>query len=112
MKFEDYGIDKNRKQELMELVCLKENREILEKAAQMSNSYLAPYLVASLTSDRCQNGNLKAGCRTLFQSLPYSPCTENDFYAYRKKTLAIFDSFLKMRDKQHKGRIGSIKGDF
>ena len=42
MKFEDYGIDKNRKQELMELVCLKENREILEKAAQMSNSYLAP----------------------------------------------------------------------
>lgn len=95
MKLSDYGIDDSRKKELLEMAMRKENREALEAAAKISNPALAPYLVASLVSEKNKDGKSKVGSRTLFRSMYYPPCTEDDFYAYRRKTLAVFNYFIK-----------------
>ena len=93
----DYGITARRGHELIILAQQEENKEILEEAAEVSNSYLAPYLVRSLTSGRNQKGQSKVGYRTLFKYAPYPPCKEDDFYAYKRKTLAVFNTFLNGR---------------
>ncbi len=92
MKMEDYGISEARSKELMELARLEENRDVLEMAANASNDYLAKYLIVSLSRKR-------AGFRTLFKYEAFLPCTKNDFYAYRRRTLAFFDSFLRHREE-------------
>ena len=93
----DYGVSESRERELIILAQQEENRGILEEAAEVSNSYLAPYLVRSLTSGRNQKGQSKVGYRTLFKYAPYPPCKEDDFYAYKRKTLAVFNTFLNGR---------------
>lgn len=93
----DYGISRSRARELMILVQQKENRVFLEEAAEASNPYLAPYLIQSLTGERNRDGKAKIGYRQFFKYVQYPPCKEDDFYAYRRRTLAIFNNFLNDR---------------
>ena len=97
MTITDYGIDESCERELLEMATMPENQKFLSIAANVSNSYLAPYLVRSLTSGRYQDGRLKLGYRSLFKGCYYRPCKEDDFYAYRRLTLAIFHSLIKSR---------------
>ena len=85
----DYGIDETRCKELLELAKREENQRILEMAAKASNDYLAQYLVISFQKKG-------VGFRRLFKDEVYPPCTEDDFYAYKRRTLALFDIFLKV----------------
>ena len=81
-----YGITEERGQELLKLAALEENRQAVREAAQKSNPLLAPYLAKSLLE--------KVGYDRLFGKTYYRPCTRADFYAYRRKALAIFDGLL------------------
>ena len=87
----DYGIDEVRCKELLELAKCEDNQRILEMAAKASNDYLAQYLVISLQKKG-------VGFRSLFKDEVYLPCTEDDFYAYKRRTLALFDIFLKVEE--------------
>lgn len=81
-----YGISKERGQELLRLAMMEENRQAVCKAAEESNSYLAPYLVKSLRQG--------VGYYQIMGTMYFRPCTAADFYGYRRKTLAIFDRLL------------------
>lgn len=85
-KLTDYGISEQRGTELLKLAALEENQETVCRAANMSNPYLAPYLVKSLQK--------KVGYDRLFGSMYFRPCIRQDFYGYRRKTLAIIDQLL------------------
>ncbi len=81
-----YGITEERGRELLRLTMMEENRQALYEAAEESNPLLAPYLAKSLRE--------KVGYDRLFGKMYYQPCTRADFYAYRRKALAIFDGLL------------------
>ena len=85
-KLADYGIGEERGTELLKLAALEENQETVCRAANLSNPYLAPYLVRSL-----QQG---IGYYKLFGKMYFRPCTGADFYGYRRKALAIFNRLL------------------
>ena len=94
-KLTDYGISEERGAELLELAAMKENQRTVCKAASLSNPYLAPYLVKSLQE--------KVGYDRLFGSMYFRPCVRQDFYGYRRKTLAIIDRLLAdMAEEHHK----------
>ena len=97
MTITDYGIDESCEKELLDMAAMPENQKFLSIAANVSNSYLAPYLIRSLTSGRYQDGRLKLGYRSLFKGCYYRPCKEDDFYAYRRLTLVVFHSLIKSR---------------
>ena len=71
---------------MLRLATLKENRRAVCEAAEKSNPLLAPYLAKSLRE--------KVGYDRLFGKMYYVPATKADFYAYRRKALAIFDGLL------------------
>lgn len=81
-----YGITEERGQELLKLATLEENRQAVYEAAEKSNPLLAPYLAKSLRE--------KVGYDRLFGKMFYQPCTRADFYAYRRKTLAILNGMM------------------
>lgn len=92
-KLADYGISEERGAELMKLAALEENQETVCRAANLSNPYLAPYLVKSL-----QQG---VGYYKLFGKMYFRPCTGADFYGYRRKTLSIIDRLLADVAEEH-----------
>lgn len=85
-KLVHYGITRERGRELLWLATLEENRQAVCEAAEKSNPSLAPYLAKSLRG--------KVGYDRLLGKMYYRPCTKSDFYAYRRKALAIFDGLL------------------
>lgn len=86
-KLVHYGIGEKRGRELLMLATLEENRQAVCEAAEKSNPSLAPYLAKSLRG--------KVGYDRIFGKMYYRPCTRADFYAYRRKTLAIFGKLME-----------------
>lgn len=82
----DYGIDCSRMAELMELARLEENKGLICKAAELSNPGLSTFIIESLTQKRGYD-------RIYIKS--YIPAKCDDFYAYRRKTLALFSLLLE-----------------
>lgn len=100
MKLSDYGLDKAQVNILLKKAKKKENRTLVENAATASNSFLSQYIVKSLVADTFKDGRSKVGYRTLFKSY-FLPCTEDDFYAYRRKALYIFKILLRGRETEN-----------
>ncbi len=85
-KLEDYGISKDRAQELLILARQEQNMDLLRRAAESSCPGLSDSLVKSLTEG--------IGYWTIC-SWVYIPATKADFYGYRRKTLAAFNNLLQ-----------------
>ncbi len=81
-----YGITEARGRELLQLATQEDYRDLVCQAAELSNSYLASYLVKSLRQG--------IGYDRIFGRRYIYPCTRADFYGYRRKTLAIIDRLL------------------
>lgn len=81
-----YGITEARGQELLKLAAQENNWDLVCRAAELSNSFLSPYLVKSLQQE--------IGYDKVFGKRYFYPCTKADFYGYRRKTLAILDRLL------------------
>ncbi len=84
-KLEDYGISRDRAQELLILARQEQNRALLCRAAENSCPWLSECLVQSLTGG--------GGYDRLYMRI-YVPATKADFYGYRRKTLAAFHDLL------------------
>lgn len=99
-KLADYGITREEETELFRLARLEENKEVLCKAAEVTNSFLAPYLIKSL-----QDGS---GYYRIFGKMGLRPCTGADFYGYKRKTLAVFKILLREQEYRQgtKRRVG------
>ena len=82
----DYGIVCSRTAELMELARLEENKGLICKEAELSNPGLSTFIIESLTQKRGYD-------RIYIKS--YIPAKRDDFYAYRRKTLALFSLLLE-----------------
>lgn len=82
----DYGIDCSRAAELMELARREENKGLICKAADLSNPGLSTFIIESLTQKRGYD-------RIYIKS--YIPAKRDDFYAYRRKALALFSLLLE-----------------
>ncbi len=82
----DYGIDCSRAAELVELARLEENKGLICNAADLSNPGLSTFIIESLTQKRGYD-------RIYIKS--HIPAKRDDFYAYRRKALALFSLLLE-----------------
>ena len=103
MLYKDWGISEQRRRELMRAAREKTNLELLRIAIKMSNEALAPFLEVSLRSPAAGKGVAEIASRGFkktwiggWQSRSYPLCKADDFYAYRRKALFIFDKLLRL----------------
>lgn len=91
-KLKDYGITPGRAAELKEMVKDKQYYSLVLEACNRANDFLASHLVKSFTEN--------VGYRQIFKNsdLCELPCTENDFYCYKRKALHEFDLLVKTLD--------------
>lgn len=92
-QYRHYDISPERAQELLGLAKVKGNQELLQKAVKSSCPWLSDYLIKSLMSG--------IGYEQMCKQI-YIPATKADFYAYRRKALAAFNSLLLDAEKPHK----------
>lgn len=92
MKLKDYGITPGRAAELKEMVKDKQYYSLVIEACNRANEFLASHLVKSFTES--------VGYRQIFKNSNSCelPCTENDFYGYKRKALHEFDLLVKTVD--------------
>lgn len=92
MKLKDYGITPGRAAELKEMVKDKQYYSLVIEACNRANEFLASHLVKSFTES--------VGYRQIFKNSNSCelPCTENDFYGYKRKALHEFDLLMKSVD--------------
>ena len=83
-KLKDYGITPGRAAELKEMVKDKQYYSLVIEACNRANDFLAE----------------NVGYRQIFKNsdLCELPCTENDFYCYKRKALYEFDLLVKSVD--------------
>lgn len=86
MTYSDYGISIDRAKELLSL-CKNGSipRSLMEEAIKQSGFGLPDRMVECLTSGK--------GYYVLDKK-EYIPCKNDDFYAYRRKSIAILDRLL------------------
>ena len=103
MMFADWGISEQRRRKLMQEARREENLELLKIATWLSNDGLAPFLDVSLTSPALGKGQAELsskGFRNAYigdrWNRIYPPCKADDFYAYRRRALFIFDKILRL----------------
>lgn len=92
MKLKDYGITPGRAAELKEMVKDEQYYSLVIEACNRANEFLASHLVKSFTES--------VGYRQIFKNSNSCelPCTENDFYGYKRKALHEFDLLVKTVD--------------
>lgn len=103
MGYAHYGISTERSEELQKLAKLKENRELVQIAAEQSRPEIADGLIESLTKG--------ISCRRVYQYTDWVPCTEDDFYGYKRRAIFIFDMLLKLQKLYETGKIPKQKGE-
>ena len=86
MKFEDYGISDEMAIWLLSLCRINspDIRKMVEEAADLACPDLSKYLVRSLTEG--------VSYISMEKSEAPVPCSQKDFYGYRRKTLARFST--------------------
>lgn len=72
--------------ELVEPARLEESKDLIYKAADLSNPGLSIFIIEPLIRKR--------GYDRIYIKL-YIPAKRDDFYAYRRKTLALFSPLLE-----------------
>lgn len=101
MGYMHYGISTERSEELQELAKLKENRELVQIAAEQARPEIAEALIESLTKG--------ISCRRVYQYAEWVPCTEDDFYGYKRRAIFIFDMLLKLQKLYETGKLPKRK---
>ena len=83
MKLKDYGITPGRAAELKEMVKDKQYYSLMIEACNRANDFteIVGYRQIFKNSNSCE-----------------LPCTENDFYGYKRKALHEFDLLVKSVD--------------
>lgn len=103
MLYKDWGISEQRRRGLMRAAREKTNLELLRIALKMSNEALAPFLEVSLRSPAAGEGPAEMASKGFkktwigeWKNRSYPLCKADDFYAYRRLALFIFDKLLKL----------------
>lgn len=87
--WEDYGIDRNRLNELKEYCKDKKYKEQVTMSAYLAEPYVAKWIIKSVCTGKT------------YEKVEYDrelgriPCGRTDFYGYRRRFYDIFD--LEMR---------------
>lgn len=89
--YEDYGLDPERVDKLLESGEREKNWILVCWSAVAVNPHLAEYISESIITDK---GYDKIHKESFLQY--YIPVKRDDFYGYRRKTLAVFDKLLRM----------------
>ena len=100
MGYMHYGISDERACELRKLVKLKENRELVQIAAEQSRPEMAKYIVESLVEG--------IGYDRLYRKY-WLPYTADDFYGYKRRAIFIFDMLLKLQKLYETGKLPKQK---
>lgn len=87
--YSDYGLTDDRVKEIMQYCRDKVDMELIEKAAELSNSEIKHQLVESLTEKKSYER---------ISMHDYIYICEKDFYGYRRHMVAILDNLLKERE--------------
>lgn len=103
MKYADWGITEQRLCELLHEARKESNRELLKLATVASDEYIAPFLQVSLISPARGTGKRLETSRGFKNTYigdrwnrVYPTCKADDFYAYRRVALFMFNKLLKM----------------
>lgn len=88
MNYTHYGISRERAEELLELAKKDENEELVRIATEQAKPELATMLFESLKKGTSYD-------RLYFKY--YLPITADDFYAYRRRAVFIFEMLLKLQ---------------
>lgn len=86
-RYKDYGVTKEEKEKVLNFCknAKKEDEFLIRNAALCANPYIADYICDSLKNDLSYD--------RLFKTL-YVPIGRDDFYGYRRKTIAILKNLL------------------
>ena len=92
MKLKDYGDYAGTGSRTQRMVKDKQYYSLVIEACNRANEFLASHLVKSFTES--------VGYRQIFKNSNSCelPCTENDFYGYKRKALHEFDLLVKSVD--------------
>ena len=103
MLYKDWGISEQRRRELMRAAREEANLELLRIAMKVSNEALAPFLEVSLRSSAAGEGSAEIASKGFkktwigeWKNRSYPLCKADDFYAYRRLALFIFDKLLRL----------------
>ena len=103
MLYKDWGISEQRRRELMRAAREEANLELLRIAMKVSNEALAPFLEVSLRSSAAGEGSAEIASKGFkktwigeWKNISYPLCKADDFYAYRRLALFIFDKLLRL----------------
>ena len=103
MLYKDWGISEQRRRELMRAAREEANMELLRIAMKVSNEALAPFLEVSLRSSAAGEGSAEIASKGFkktwigeWKNRSYPLCKADDFYAYRRLALFIFDKLLSL----------------
>lgn len=103
MMYADWRISDRRRRELMRAAREESNLELLRVALDVSNKSLAPFLEVSLRSPAAGEGPTEIASKGFkktwigeWKNRSYPLCKADDFYAYRRLALFIFDKLLKL----------------
>lgn len=109
MLYKDWGISEQRRRELMRAAREEANLELLRIALKMSNEALAPFLEVSLRSPAAGEGPTEVASKGFkktwigdWMNRSYPLCKADDFYAYRRLALFIFDKLLRLEEVDEK----------
>ncbi len=109
MLYKDWGISDQRRRELMRAAREESNLELLRVALDVSNKSLAPFLEVSLRSPAAGEGPTEIASKGFrktwigdWKSRSYPLCKADDFYAYRRLALFIFDKLLRLEGADEK----------
>ena len=103
MLYKDWGISEQRRRELMRAAREEANLELLRIAMKVSNEALARFLEVSLRSSAAGEGSAEIASKGFkktwigeWKNRSYPLCKADDFYAYRRLALFIFDKLLRL----------------
>lgn len=90
MTYSDYGLSKEKVNLILEYCQTTKNLSLIQAAAIKANEVIAPFLVRCVTE--------KVSYEKLNEKYNWIiPYEKNDFYAYRKKMLAILYKLLQQK---------------
>lgn len=90
--WDDYGISKERYQELHSMCRRKEYADLIRLSAYTANKDIAEYILLSVKENRPYEGVEYA------QGLGRIPCGRTDFYGYRRLFYHLLDEKIRKRE--------------
>lgn len=92
--WDDYGISRERYQELKSICRLEEYKPLVRTAAYMVDEEIAEFIILSVTQNRSYDR------LELTSRLGRIPCGRTDFYAIRRRFYYLLDVGLRKREEK------------